>query len=104
MKYNYRKLLKVNRMKFKDAPNTMVITTKRIISREAVVLFVSHDEEDGMWQFLDGYEADENCAAIINLIEMVSIDSSIEALADLPLGWVAWRDSMDSKWESQIQE
>jgi hypothetical protein len=91
-------------MKFKDAPNTMVITTKRIITQAAAVLVVLHDEEDGMWQFLDGYEMDENAAAIISLAEMVSIDSSVEALANLPRGWIARRNDANSAWESHIQE
>lgn len=91
-------------MKFRDAPNTMVITTKRIINKEAFVSLVFHDEEDGMWQFLDGSDTDENSAAIISLAEMVSLDSSIEALYDLPLGWVAWRNDQDSNWESQVHE
>lgn len=89
---------------FKDAPNTMVITTKKIINREASILIVFHDEEDGMWQFLDGNDTNESDAAIISLAEIVSIDSSINAISDLPLGWVAWREHEKSNWESQIQE
>lgn len=89
---------------FSDAPNTMVITTKKIINREAPILIVFHDAEDGMWQFMDGNDTDENNAAIISLAEIITIDSSINAISDLPLGWVAWREHEKSKWESQVQE
>lgn len=39
---------------FKDSPNTMVITLKEILAGTKPILYVSHDEEEGMWQFLDG--------------------------------------------------
>jgi hypothetical protein len=89
---------------FKDAPNTMVITTKKIINREDPILIVFHDKEDGMWQFLDGNDTNENDAAIISLAEIESIDSSINAISDLPLGWVAWKEHENAEWESQVQE
>ena len=85
-------------MNFKDDPKTMIITTKRIISKEADIVLVFHDDEDGIWQFLDGYENDEKNAVIISLQEMISIDNSIEEIDDLPLGWVAWRVDRQSVW------
>ena len=89
-------------MRFKDDPKTMVITTKRVINREVMVSIVFHDEEDGMWQFLDGIDTDENSAAVISLSEMVSIDPTVEQIADLPLGWVAWRSDLSSEWHSKV--
>jgi hypothetical protein len=89
-------------MKFNDEPNVMVITTKRIIDKVAKVTLVFHDEDDGMWQFLDGIDNDENGAAIISLQEMVNIDNSVEEVADLPLGWVAWRDDSQPLWNRQV--
>ncbi|WP_179232776.1 hypothetical protein [Paenibacillus rigui] len=44
---------------FEDPENVAVITTQIIMTKERPVLFVSHDEEDGMWQFLEGEEANE---------------------------------------------
>lgn len=89
---------------FKDAPNTMVITTKRVINGEASILIVFHDEEDGMWQFLDGDDRNEDDVAIISLAEIERIDSAINAISELPLGWVAWREHENAKWDSQVQE
>lgn len=34
---------------FQDAPNTAVIVCSHIIDRLAPILYVSHDEDDGMW-------------------------------------------------------
>lgn len=89
---------------FREAPNTMIITTKKVVRKETPILIVFHDEDDGMWQFLDGNDTDENEAAIISLEEILAIDSSIDTISDLPLGWVAWRENINSKWESQVQD
>ena len=36
---------------FTDAPDTAVITCCHVTDDGAPVLYVSHDEDDGMWQF-----------------------------------------------------
>ncbi len=41
---------------FADAPDTAVITCCHVTDDGAPVLYVSHDEDDGMWQFLCGGE------------------------------------------------
>ena len=74
---------------FKDAKNTMVITTKEILNGEHPVTAVFHDLDDGMWQFLDDEELSEERAAIISLEEMAEIDDSVNDIADLPLGGIA---------------
>ncbi len=84
--------------KFLEDKNTMVITTKNIIQQKKEIRLVSHDEEDGMWEFLENEEVDEDSAAIVSLFEMVKIDHSINELFDLPLGWTAYRESKDTLW------
>ena len=37
---------------FDDSPNVAVITTRQVTEDNAPILLVSHDEEDGGWQFL----------------------------------------------------
>lgn len=86
---------------FTDKKNTMVITTKRIMNNKSNILLVSHDDEDGMWQFLDGEDVDEEDATIVSLGEIVGIDNTINQIADLPLGWIAFRDSVYSQWNKQ---
>ncbi len=38
---------------FYDSPNTATIICCHILERQAPILYVSHDEDDGMWQFRD---------------------------------------------------
>ena len=35
---------------FYDAPNTATITCCHILENREPILYVSHDEDDGMWQ------------------------------------------------------
>ncbi len=86
---------------FIDEKNTMVITTKKIINQEANILLVSHDEDDGMWEFLDGDGIKEEDAMIVSLLEIVQIDATVNQIADLPLGWIAYRDNIQCKWLKQ---
>ena len=86
---------------FSELPSVMVITTKNIVKGKLPILSVFHDDDDGMWQFLDGIEINEDRVMIISMEEIVRIDDTVQQLADLPLGWVAWRDSVESPWQRQ---
>ena len=88
--------------KFLEDKNTMVITSKSILQKEKDIKLVFHDEDDGMWQFLDGEEVDENSVAIVSLYEMTLIDDSINEVFDLPLGWTAYRENKNLKWSRTI--
>src|SRR6266436_1510850 len=84
---------------FLDPPNTAVFTSVRILDEGDWVHYVTHDEEDGAWQFHPSHgPSDMKEAAIVSLRSMVDLDPRIEELADLPLGWHAWRDSADAPW------
>lgn len=90
---------------FKDSPDTMVITTKEIIDGTKLVLYVSHDKEDGMWQFLDGsMKFDIDDARIVTLEEMFEIDNSLALIGDLPNGWIAERDNRKAFWKRVEKE
>ncbi len=84
---------------FPDKKNLAVITLRKILGRESPILLVGHDPE-GSWQFLDGSgEPDPNDAAVVELEHMLNLDPSLAELADLPRGWLAWRDAPDAEWE-----
>jgi len=86
--------------RFSDPPNVAVITTRKVINGDGWIAFVSHDEDDGGWHFLDsesGPPTDAD-ASVVGLGEIVQLDASIIELADLPLGWHAWRESKASPW------
>jgi hypothetical protein len=84
--------------KFQDPPNVAVITNKRIIKSQDWIAHVSHDEDDGGWQFHGRGPLNEQDAAVVSLRSIVELDPSVAELADLPLGWSASRESPDSPW------
>jgi hypothetical protein len=84
---------------FDDPPDVAVFTTKSIVFGRQPVLLVSHDEKDGAWQFLPREGACHvKDAALVGLREMIERDGTLAELADLPVGWRAWRKSPDSPW------
>jgi hypothetical protein len=87
--------------KFSDPPNVAVITSRKVMSGEQWIAFVSHDEDDGGWQFLNSGSAPPNeaDASVVGLGEIVQLDASIVELSDLPLGWHAWRETRASPWK-----
>lgn len=80
-----------------DPPNVAVITTNQVLQGNPI-LYVSHDKDDGCWQFHTGKIVSENYAKLVSLQRIVEIDSSVEYLADLPLGWIATRKNMADNW------
>ena len=84
---------------FADPKNVAVFTTEQIISRSRPILRVSHDEEDGAWQFHDGDDVRESDARIVSLECITQLDDSVMELADLPLGWIATRSEPKTPWK-----
>lgn len=84
---------------FTDPKNVATITTKDVIDRTKQIKYVSHDEEDGMWQFHSGELVKEEDGRIVSLQEISIIDSTIMEIADLPLGWIAIRDNIKDNWK-----
>ena len=84
--------------KFEDPPNVAVLTTKDVVTGSKHILLVAHDEDDGSWQFHSGEEVNPDDAMVVALSKIVALDSSIEELADLPLGWVATRPRTTAPW------
>ena len=84
---------------FENPPNVAVITSQSITSGDGWIAFVSHDEDDGGWQFHPSEPIQVDDAAVVSLRSVLAKDSSIAELADLPLGWQAWRDGPDAQWE-----
>ena len=80
-----------------DQPRSCaVITLRPIVFEGAPILHVTHDADDHGWQFLGWEDADVAHAAVVSLSEIVKLDPSVLAVADLPPGWHAWRQSKDS--------
>ncbi|MES2594464.1 MAG: hypothetical protein V4662_03960 [Verrucomicrobiota bacterium] len=86
---------------FEDSKNVAVFTTIQILRLGQPVLHVSHDEEDGSWQFHTGENVSMGDMLIVALEEMVSYDTTLADLADLPYGWSASRTEVGAPWSRQ---
>lgn len=83
---------------FEDSPNVATITCCHILKDGAPILHVSHDEDDGMWQFLCGQDHETSEARVVSLESIFEIDSSVGKLAGMPCGCVADRKSITDDW------
>jgi len=73
---------------FEDPPNTACISCVHITKQGRDILFVSHDADDGVWQFLCGEEGHEVAdSTVVGLGTICRIDPSLNRISDLPLGF-----------------
>jgi hypothetical protein len=86
---------------FRDPSNLAVIVHRNVMTRKKPIALVTHDADDGGWQFLSDETGPLSVgdAAVMGLGEMVALDPTLTALADLPVGWRAWRPSKDAPWQ-----
>ena len=85
---------------FKDAPTTACITCEEVLAG-APVLIAVHYADDGSWAFLDGEPHDPDDAFFATLEELFTLHPDLAAVADLPRGWTAFRDTPTSDWERE---
>lgn len=83
---------------FYDAPNTATITCCHILENGKPILYVSHDEDDGMWQFLCGKAHETDEAKLVSLKSVFDLDNSVGILKDMPCGYYAERKAQDDEW------
>lgn len=88
---------------FQDEPNTAVFVNRRVVFDDAWISYVTHDADDGSWQFHCEQEGDvtEGDIAMVSLKNIFDKDHSIGDLTDLPLGWEAWRSAKNAPWQRQ---
>lgn len=91
---------------FADPQNVAVFTSKEIVEQTLCIQYVTHDFEDGAWQFhgIDGPPDNDNEARLVSLKTIVDMDPTVKELANLPLGWIAWRAKPDSRWHRKPKE
>lgn len=83
---------------FEDAPNTATITCCHVLNGEKPILYVSHDADDGMWQFLCGEVHEMEDAKIVSLQYIFDMDNTVGALYQMPCGYCAERRSETDDW------
>ena len=85
---------------FTDPSNTACISCTHVTIEGHDILFVSHDADDGMWQFLCGSnEHTEDDGVIVGLGEIVNLDPGLNEIADMPLGICGERKSKGDEWK-----
>ena len=84
---------------FLEPQNVAVLTTKKVMSENHPILYVCHNDDDGMWQFHPGTDVYEEDARIVALSEIVKLDPTMFDLADLPMGWIATHKSQNDDWQ-----
>lgn len=84
--------------KFSDPPDAIAFLTETVRDGAEQVTYVSHDAEDGAWQFLGDRMMDGGGPVLSCLRHLVDRDPTLEELADLPLGWYAVRDEVGAPW------
>jgi hypothetical protein len=91
----------MNPWPFKDPPNLAVIVNRKILHDGEWIAYVSHDDDDGVWQFHTDEPGppNESDAAVVGLGKILELDETIAELADLQPGWHARRDSPTSAWQ-----
>jgi len=89
--------------KFPEPRNLMSFTTRQWLQEHKPILRVVHDH-DGDWQFLTGDQMPEDIK-IVALGELISRDSTLNALFDLEYGEAAEREYIGGQWgRSKLQD
>lgn len=82
-----------------DVPvSTAAFCTTRVARENFPILLVSHDE-NGDWQFLDDTTDEPEGCTLLCLGCAFELDRTLAGIADLPVGWVAWRSSIGEPWQ-----
>lgn len=89
---------------FDQPRNCATVSLRSIVFDGDPILYVVHDAEDDGWMFLDGKPFDMANAALVGLGTIVDQDESVLEVADLPPGWSATRDSVNSPWQRSPTE
>ena len=89
---------------FKDAPNTACIVCHHVLAGKNPITFISHDEEDGMWQFLCSEDHTGEDARLISLAEAFKLDASIGQVGGYAVerkdGLTGWKSCNPRSWSS----
>jgi hypothetical protein len=88
----------MNEWPFDQPRNCGTIISRGVLAGTTRIFFVSHDEDDHAWQFLDDETTESKQAALVCLEDIVEIDPSVLEVADLEPGWVATRSTPNDPW------
>jgi hypothetical protein len=84
--------------KFPDPPHTVAYLSQAVQSGVEAVTYVSHDIDDGAWQFLGDSMSADLPPKISCLHHPIDNDATLKELFDLPRGWYAERATPNDPW------
>lgn len=89
---------KSNAWPFDQPRNCATLTMRQVLEGKEPILLVSHDADDHGWQFIGSSDASVKDGRVVGLEEVVQLDPSVLAVADLPPGWQAVRKRPGARW------
>lgn len=85
--------------KFREPESSSCIACKHVVSKKKPVLYVTHDKENGVWQFLCGdTEHANDTLHIISLKQVCKVDPTVNELYEVPIGFGAERKTVKDEW------
>lgn len=84
---------------FDQAQNVAAITSKFVLENNQPILRVVHYSDDHSWAFTCGTTNNTEDIRVIGMGEIVILDPTLIHIANLPPGWAASRENIDSQWE-----
>ena len=87
-----------SRYQFEQPENTACFSCRHVIKGGEPILYVTHDADDGGWQFLCGGDHTEDDAMIVGMGEVVKMDPSVNELHKIPEGVGATRERRGGTW------
>ena len=86
------------RFPFYEVPETAVITCCHVLDDKKSILYVSRDEDDGMWQFLCGQQHEIGDARLVSIKSVFDKDNTVGVLSEMQCGCCAERASAKEDW------
>lgn len=83
---------------FDQPSNCATFTMRQVMDGSEPILLVSHDEDDCGWQFIGSSDALMEDAMLVSLEEVIRLDPTVVAIADLEPGWQALRPFVGAPW------
>ncbi len=85
---------------FAKVINSPAYSTKNVVKNGYPILTIAHDFDDD-WQFLCGTPLEESEMSVVCLGCMLQQHPYIAEFANLPVGWIAWRNNIDDAWHKE---
>lgn len=84
---------------FMDKPNTACIICRHVLEEHKKITYISHDVDDGMWQFLCNCNHSDEDARVVSLFSVFKLDESVGQVVDMPCGCYIERKEDNDNWK-----